>query len=295
MTHPGPVPSHGSGPFLLRRGPVMGTLLFTVLLLAVIAGLLYLQQWGTFPAPPPDSGRPDALTAAHGEDLWFDVDGARVESWLLPGNAAGPAPLLIYTHGNGELIDYWADRFEPIRAAGVHVLLVEYPGYGRSGGRPTERLIIATLLAAYDRMAADARIDAKRIVGHGRSLGGGAIAQLAARRPLAALVLESTFTSVTDMVREHGLPDWLIIKRFDTRAALSKYGAPVLILHGSHDVNVPVANAHALKAVAPNAALHLLDCGHNDCPPQWELVLSFLAANGVCRKPPGGDHENDPC
>ena len=295
MTNPGPAPSHGSGPFFLRRGPVIATLLFTALLLAVIGGLLYLQQWGTFPAPPAASQRPEALAAAHGEDFWFDVDGTRVEAWLLPGAAPGPAPLLVYTHGNGELIDFWADRFEPIRAAGIHVLLVEYPGYGRSGRRPTEQRITATLLAAFDRVAADPRVDAKRIIGHGRSLGGGAIAQLAARRPLAALILESTFTSVTDMVRGHGVPDWLIIKRFDTRAVLSGYHGPVLILHGSHDVNVPVANAHALKAVAPNAALHLLDCGHNDCPPQWELVLSFLAGNGVCRGPVGGDHENDFC
>ena len=268
---------------------MIATLLFAVLLLAVFAGLLYVQQWGTFPAPPSASGRPEALAVAHGEDLWFDVDGTRVEAWLLPGSASGPAPLLIYTHGNGELIDYWADRFGPLRAAGIHVLLVEYPGYGRSGGRPTERRITATLLAAYDRMAADARVDATRIIGHGRSLGGGAIAQLAARRPLAALVLESTFTSVTDMVRELGVPDWLIIERFDTRAVLSRYGAPVLLLHGSHDVNVPVAHAHALKAAAPDAALHLLDCGHNDCPPQWELVLSFLAAKGVFRRPVGGE------
>jgi hypothetical protein len=50
-------------------------------------------------------------------------------------------------------------------------------------------------------------------------------------------------------------------------------------------VNIPVSHAHALKAAAPNAALHLMSCGHNDCQPQWELVLSFLAANGVCRKP----------
>jgi len=295
MTNPGPAPSHGSGPFFLRRGPVIATLLFTAFLLAAIGGLLYLQQWGTFPAPPSALQRPEALAAAHGEELWFDVDGTRVEAWLLPGAASGPAPLLIYTHGNGELIDFWGDRFEPIRAAGIHVLLVEYPGYGRSGGRPTEQRITATLLAAFDRVAADPRVDAKRIIGHGRSLGGGAIAQLAARRPLAALILESTFTSVTDMVRGQGVPAWLIIKRFDTRAVLAGYDGPVLILHGSHDLIVPVANAHALKAVAPNAALHLLDCGHNDCPPQWELVLSFLAGNGVCRGPVGGDHENDIC
>jgi uncharacterized protein len=254
-------------------------------LLTAVAAVFYLQQFGTFPAPPVGAQREQALASAHGEAVWLDVDGERVETWLLPGAAQDPAPLLIYTHGNGELIDFWADRFEPLRAAGINVLLVEYPGYGRSAGRPSEPSITATMLAAYDRAAGDPRVDARRIIGHGRSLGGGAVAQLAARRPMAALILESTFTSVTDVVRGYGLPDWLIIKRFDTRAALDGYRGPVLLMHGMHDVNIPVSHAHALKAAAPNAALHLMPCGHNDCQPQWELVLSFLAANGVCRKP----------
>lgn len=259
--------------------------LVAAFLLASVAAVFYLQQFGTFPAPPAGAQRAQALADAHGEALWLEVDGERVETWLLPGAAPGPAPLLIYTHGNGELIDFWADRFEPLRAAGINVLLVEYPGYGRSAGRPSEPSITATMLAAYDRAAGDPRVDAHRIIGHGRSLGGGAVAQLAARRPVAALILESTFTSVTDVVRGYGLPDWLIIKRFDTRAVLDGYRGPVLIMHGVHDVNIPVSHAHALKAAAPNAALHLMPCGHNDCQPQWELVLSFLATNGVCRKP----------
>ncbi len=259
--------------------------LVAAFLLASVAAVFYLQQFGTFPAPPAAAQRAQALAAAHGEALWLDVDGERVETWLLPGAAQGAAPLLIYTHGNGELIDFWADRFEPLRAAGINVLLVEYPGYGRSAGRPSESSITATMLAAYDRAAGDPRVDAQRIIGHGRSLGGGAAAQLAARRPMAALILESTFTSVTDIVRGYGLPDWLIIKRFDTRAVLDGYDGPVLIMHGVNDVNIPVTHAHALKATAQNAALHLMPCGHNDCQPQWELVLGFLAANGVCRKP----------
>lgn len=297
MAKPGPVPSHGSGPFFFERKSVLVMLgLVAAFLLVSVGAVLYLQQFATFPAPPAAAESAQALAAAHGEALWLDVDGKRVEAWLLPGEAPEPAPLLIYTHGNGELIDFWADRFEPVRAAGIHVLLVEYPGYGRSAGRPSERSVTATMLAAYDRAAGDPRVDARRIVGYGRSLGGGAVAQLAARRPLAALILESSFTSVTDIVRGYGVPEWLIIKRFDTRAVLAAYHGPLLIMHGVRDVNIPVTHAHALKAAAPNAALHLMPCAHNDCPPQWELVLGFLSANGVCRRPDQeAKHENDIC
>jgi pimeloyl-ACP methyl ester carboxylesterase len=257
---------------------------------ALIIGVYFLQQWGTFPAPPASAGRPEMLSAARGESLWLELDGSRVECWLLPGAGAGAgrAPLLMYTHGNGEFIDFWADKFDEVRAAGIHVLLVEYPGYGRSGGKPSEPSVTATLVAAYDRLAADPRIDAGRIFGYGRSLGGGAMAQLAARRPLAALVLESTFTSLADMLHGYHVPDWLIRNRFDTRAVLANFERPVLVLHGNLDEVIPVAHARALKAAARNGELHLQNCGHNNCPRQWELVLRFLGANGVINRPEGG-------
>jgi pimeloyl-ACP methyl ester carboxylesterase len=283
---PGPDPSRGSGPFFLKRRRVfMFLVVVAIFALGAIAGVRALLQWATFPAPPAASARPDELIAERGESLWFDIEGHRVEAWLLPAAVAGRAPLVIYTHGNGELIDYWAKPFATLREAGIHVMLVEFPGYGRSAGRPSERSITATLLAAYDHAAQDRRVDATRIVGYGRSMGGGGIAQLAARRPLAALILESTFSSLRGMIRDHHVPDWLIPNRFDTRAVLEQYPGPVLLIHGRRDEVIPEAHARALAAASPRAALHLLDCGHNDCPRQWELILSFLAANGVSRGP----------
>lgn len=255
-----------------------------VLLLLNLLGMYFLQPHITFPRPPVYAQRPGVLATVDGESLWLDVEGQRVEAWLLPGATRGPAPLLIHAHGNGELIDFWADAFTVLRAAGIHVLLVEFPGYGRSTGTPSEASVTAALVAAYDRAIADPRVDAQRVIGYGRSLGGGAIAQLVARRPMAALVLESSFTSLTDIVRRYFVPDWLVRNRFDTRAVLATYRGPVLIIHGTTDGIIPVAHARALEAAAPRATLQLLPCGHNDCPPQWELVLSFLAANGVCRK-----------
>jgi fermentation-respiration switch protein FrsA (DUF1100 family) len=251
--------------------------------------IIALQKFVTFPRAHPSVQQPAALAAAHGEALWFDIDGARVEAWYLPAPGDKPAPLIIHAHGNGELIDIQTRSVEALRAAGIAVLLVEYPGYGRSDGDPSEKTVTDTLVAAYDWAKGDARIDATRIVGYGRSLGGGAMAQLAARRPMAALVLESTFASIGDMVRAKGIPGWLVVNEFDTRAVLSKYPGPVLILHGTRDTTFPVAHAHALRAASRNAALHLQECDHNDCPPQWELVLSFLARNGVLREAVSGD------
>lgn len=268
-----------------------------VLLLINLICMYFLQPRITFPRPPVYMQKPQALTAAGGESLWLDAAGDRVEAWLLPATAAKvPAPLLIHAHGNGELVDFWAAEFSTLREAGIHVLLVEFPGYGRSAGDPSEASVTAAFVAAYDRAAADPRVDAQRVIGYGRSLGGGAIGQLAARRPMAALVLESTFTSLRDIVRRYYVPDWLVRNRFDTRSVVAAYRGPMLIIHGIRDGIIPVDHAQALKLAAPGATLQLLPCGHNDCPPQWELVLSFLAANGVCRKPePEARHENDIC
>jgi pimeloyl-ACP methyl ester carboxylesterase len=80
----------------------------------------------------------------------------------------------------------------------------------------------------------------------------------------------------------------LIVNEFDTRAVLEKYPGPVLILHGTQDGTFPVALAHALHKVSPRSELHLQACGHNDCPPQWELVLSFLDRNRVFSKSVSG-------
>jgi fermentation-respiration switch protein FrsA (DUF1100 family) len=274
-------------------------LAMTVLVAGAVLALLAihgLQVYGTFPSPPTAAGRPGAITGERGEVMWLETAGNRTEAWFLPANSPGPAPVLMYTHGNGELIDFWAGEFAPVRAAGIHVLLVEYPGYGRSSGRPSERSITHTLLTAYDAVARDPRVDGARIAGHGRSLGGGAMAQLAALRPLAALVLESSFTSLTDIIRGFGIPKWLVANHFDTRAVLAKFTGPVLVLHGTQDISIPVTHAYALQQAATRATLHVLDCGHNDCPRQWELVLGFLAQNGVCRKsdeePP---HEKNVC
>ena len=289
MSETGPVPASGAGPSFFRRRAVRVALGLAVLLASgAIWAVTALQKFITFPGAHPSVQQLSALGVARGEAHWFDIDGARVEAWLLPAPSAGRAPLLIHGHGNGELIDIQTESVEALRAAGIGVLLGEYPGYGRSGGAPSEESVTAMFVAAYDWAKQDARVDASRIIGYGRSLGGGAVAQLAARRPVAALVLESTYTSIGELVRAEGIPGWLVVNEFDTRAVLAKYPGPVLILHGTKDGTFPSSLAEALHKASPRSELHLESCGHNDCPLHWELVLSFLAKSGVLNVSPTG-------
>ena len=207
----------------------------------------------------------------------------RSEALLLAAEPreGAPTPLLLYAHGNGELIDYWAgDEFEPLRAAGVSVLLVEYPGYGRSSGSPSQASIAQSMVAAFDWAVAQPGVDRARVVGYGRSLGGGAVCALARERPLAALVLESTFTSVRALAAElFHLPGFLVLDPFDNLAAVSTFEGPILVLHGERDEMIPFEHARRLHAANRRSQLHLLPCGHNDCARPWELIERFLLAN----------------
>jgi fermentation-respiration switch protein FrsA (DUF1100 family) len=188
---------------------------------------------------------------------------------------------LIFTHGNGELIDYWPDAFDEPRRWGLGVLLVEYPGYGRSAGRPSEPAILESMLAADDWMRRQPQIDASRLVPYGRSLGGSAAALLAVERRVPALILESAFTSARAFASQFGAPGLLVRDPLDTLAAVRRFDGPILVLHGDRDEIVPTAHGRALAAASSRATLQLLPCGHNDCARPWRHVRTFLEAHGL--------------
>jgi len=200
---------------------------------------------------------------------------------LAPHPSNVPVPLIMFMHGNAELAADWLPDFREVHEWGAAVLLVEYPGYGGSPGSPSESSITDVVRAAFDWAAADHRIDSKRIVAYGRSLGGGAAARLAADRNVAALILEASFTSVADFAARLLAPGFLIRDRFDNRAALASYRGPLLVIHGTDDTIVPIAQGRVLSTLVPGARFHEIDCGHNDCPREWPVIRAFLSDSAV--------------
>jgi len=248
---------------------------------AAALGLRLVFQMMLFPAPPTPA-QPPVLDPSV-EHAWLETRGGRVEAFLLAPEprADGPRPLVVYAHGNGELVDSWLSEFAPLRSAGAAVLLVEYPGYGRSGGTPSASSIQEAMAAGYDWAQGRPGIDAKRIVGYGRSLGGGAVCALGRVRSLAALVLESTFTSIRDMAAEKfGVPRFLVPSGFENLSFVRGYASPILLIHGIDDPLVPVSQAHRLAEAAPAAELDLEPCGHG-CSGRWPLVIGFLHEHGI--------------
>ena len=243
-------------------------------------GALYVGQRGLmYPAPPVALAPARPLDA---QPVWLVSAAGRTEAWFLPplGAATVPAPLLVFAHGNGELIHHWPAEFLAPRGWGVGVLLVEYPGYGNSGGAPSRATIQQAFEAAFDWATTVPAVDPARIIGYGRSLGGGAVGGLSRTRPLAALVLESTFTNTTAFAWGMGAPPFLVRDRFDNLGAVAGFRGPILVLHGDRDRVIPVTHGERLAAAA-GTALYRLPCGHNDCARPWDLVHGFLAAHGL--------------
>jgi pimeloyl-ACP methyl ester carboxylesterase len=191
---------------------------------------------------------------------------------------------VIFTHGNMELVDEWVGSFEPLRRAGAGVLLIEYPGYGRSTGLATERSVTEATVAAYDLLAGlRGEVDPERIVAFGRSVGGGPAAALARQRPLAALLLSSSFTDVGAYARRYFVPRLLVRHPFDSEGAVRAFRGPVLVQHGTRDRTVPLVHGERLAAAAADGRLLRYECGHNDCPwgPMLDDAIAFLRARGV--------------
>ena len=259
--------------------PVMGIVRVLVVLILVWFAVVWgLQRRVLYPRPPVPPTPP--MLPANVTQVWLGPE-RTTEAWLLrPDDRDAAFPVLIFTHGNGELIDDWLAAFHAVPEMGAGALLLEYPGYGRSGGTPSEESIREAIVAAYDWVRKQPGVDPTRIVAYGRSLGGGPACALARERKVAALVLESSFTSVSAIARRLGVPRPLVRDRYDNLTTVASLDVPVLVVHGERDTIIPVSHGEEL-ARAAGVELVRLPCGHNDCPRPWDEIRGFLRANGL--------------
>lgn len=249
------------------------------------------------------------------EDLtrdWIATDnGGQVEVWLFRAPDATPqkpAPCVFIMHGNAELIDDMHDYADYFLSLGLNVCLIEYRGYGRSGGdmrsaehpalEPSERGLVADALAALRiKLDTEPTVDRAKLLLYGRSLGAGVAAQVAARlarendRPPVGIVLESPFLSVSSFAAGLGVPSFLVKHPFRTDrvlpplAAAGGGGLPVLILHSRDDEIIPFSHAQRLARLMPSATLVELSGAHNADTltlPEFErAIAAFLRRLGM--------------
>ena len=253
---------------------LLKTITWVLFLYLVYCGLLFvIQRRVLFPRHL--IGRPSNNEDIPGlEKIWVETSFGKIETWFLPqtaGRLTEPAPAVIFAHGNGELIDFWPYELKKLNRLGIGVLLVEYPGYGRSKGSPSQKSITEAFTGAYDVLVTREDVDASKIVLLGRSVGGGAVCILAAKRPSAALILMSSFTSVRSFSSKYLVPDFLVRDPFDNLAVVRAYHGPVLVIHGKFDEVIPFSHGKTLFQEAKHGKIITYESGHNDCPPSWDI------------------------
>jgi uncharacterized protein len=205
-------------------------------------------------------------TPANYRQLLFEAgDGTRLHGWWAPSRSEHPRGQILMCHGNAGNIGDRVPNAELLCRAGFDVLLFDYRGYGSSGGAPDERGTYADARAA--RLQIVDR-DPERVFYLGESLGGAVALKLALEQPPAGLILQSTFTSVRELGREHYplIPTALVPDAYPNQRRISRLRAPLLILHGDRDEIVPLSQARELFALAPEPKrMHVFDgFGHND-------------------------------
>ncbi|MDZ7774071.1 MAG: alpha/beta hydrolase [Balneolaceae bacterium] len=248
--------------------------------------LVYFPQ-RTLVATPADFGMPY-------RDVRFDAeDGISLHGWLVEGvdgppsaDRPGAGRTLLFFHGNAGNISGRLETARLFRNLGLDVLMVDYRGYGQSGGRPTEEGTYRDAQAAWDWLTGEEGVPADSVVVMGRSLGGAVAAWLASRVRPRALILESTFTSGVDLAR-HAYPvfpvNWMLRHRYPTAEHLRGLDIPKLFAHSREDRTVPWQLGRRLYEGAPQPKTFLeMEGGHNDAfrrtgQPYLEAIQQFLS------------------
>lgn len=225
------------------------------------AALIFLPD-----TPTRSVDRTPALLDLDYEEVWLTTsDGLGIHGWFIPAERAD-APAVAFFHGNAGNIGHRLDTIALLHGLDVATLIIDYRGYGRSAGQPGEEGLYRDAEAAWDWLA-ERGYGERQIIAFGRSLGGAVAAELALRRPLAAVITDSTFSSMVDMGREiyPWLPVNLLLRhRFDTRDKLERIDVPTLVLHSRDDDLVSFDHARRLAAVRPPVVkLVELSGGHN--------------------------------
>ncbi len=170
---------------------------------------------------------------------------------------------VLFLHGNQEDLSEVHDRLEVFEQLGFSAVAIDYRGYGRSDGTATEAGAYRDAEAAYTYLTETLHVPPSQIIVLGRSLGGAIAIDLAARREIGGLVVESTFTTAFRVA----LP--VRILPFDQFTSIDKIGhvtCPVAVMHGTSDALISLRHGHELFAAAPSPKLSLWvdDATHQD-------------------------------
>jgi hypothetical protein len=233
---------------------------------ACVIGLLYYlaNRAVYYPSKYP-TGDWDTQKLVGASDTWIETsDGVKIHGWWV--QREGSPLVTLFLRGNAGNITNRAARIQEIVAAGSSVLMLDYRGYGKSSGWPSETGLYRDSEAGFIYLLGKG-YRAERIILHGESLGTAVAIDLASRLPCAALILEAPFTSASD-VAGTVVPFLgpLLIRSFNSLPKIRWIRAPKFFMQGDRDEVIPLRLGQALYAAAqgPKTFWIIPGASHND-------------------------------
>jgi len=233
---------------------------------AVAIGFLYLlARWALYHPSKYPQGYWDTKQLVGASDAWLETsDGVKLHGWWVRRENSRLATLFL--HGNGDNISYYTPYIEETIAAGSSVLIIDYRGYGRSAGSPSEQGLYHDSDAGYLYLL-DQGYRAEQIIIYGQSLGSAVAIDLASRRPCAALILEAPFSSASDVAGSL-IPfiGPLLVRSYNSLPKIGGIRVPKLIIHGDRDGTIPLRLGRKPFDAAPGPKTFWIvpGAGHND-------------------------------
>jgi hypothetical protein len=248
---------------------VIFLILVAVGLLLAFIGLRALEHKLIYFPPRYPAGFPPPQTyEGEVEDVWLQTsDGVRINAFFRPNPASKQA--ILWLHGNAENVGYGLGQLRILAKTGLNILALDYRGYGKSEGKPSETGVYRDADAAYNFLVKERHFRPDDIVIYGHSLGGAVAVDLASRRPCGGLIVQSSFTNARAMTREiFALPiiEYIVKSRFDSVERIRNVRVPILIVHGTKDDVVPLAMGQQLfdAASEPKRFYRMEGAGHNN-------------------------------
>lgn len=204
-------------------------------------------------------------------------DGETLYGWHRAAIWSGPRRVVLYFHGNASSLLAQLELQNLLLTEGWDFVGIHYRGYPGSTGVPSEAGLHKDATAAWEWVTEELGTDPERVALHGRSLGGAVAVQLAAKVNPGALVLESSFTSIVDLAKEHyrWLPVGKVLEhRFMTRDFAGKVSCPLLVAHGAADSIIDVHHGKELaRLFRADEYIEVPRIDHNDM-----LLVGTIAA-----------------
>lgn len=256
-----------------------------ILVIAVFSGFMYVNQPGMIFFPIKELRDAPSNWGMQYEDVVLNTDdGIQLHGWFIPKQ--GALKTVLFFHGNAGNISHRGESIKIFHDLGLNVFIFDYRGYGQSKGKPSEKGLYQDARAAWRYLTETKGMTSDSIILFGRSLGGAVAAKLGTEVDAGHLILESTFSSASDMAKElFPLLSYVIYVRYDFSTAehVKQINYPVLVIHSPEDEIIPYSLGRKVfeSASQPKQLLEI-EGDHNSgfwqSKPQYEKKIGeFLS------------------